>query len=63
MEFTAWSKDLTVGVAGGLYAGSAAVRVIADGTGLTARLSKVLHRWGFTPVHDRGREALTLVPP
>jgi hypothetical protein len=41
VEFSAWSKDLTVEVAGhGVvsHAGSAMVRMIADGTGLTARL-------------------------
>jgi hypothetical protein len=58
VELSAWSKDLTVEVAGGgvvAHAGSAAVRVIADGTGLTAGLSKALRRRGFVPVHDRGR--------
>ena len=58
MEFTAWSQDLTVEVAGhGVvsHAGSAVVRMIADGTGLTAGLSQALHRRGFVPVHDRGR--------
>ncbi|MCA1671377.1 MAG: IS1380 family transposase [Actinobacteria bacterium] len=58
MELTAWSKDLTVEVAGhGVvsHAGSAAVRVLADGTGLTAGLSTALRRRGFAPVHDRGR--------
>jgi hypothetical protein len=58
VELSAWSKDLTVEVGGGgvvSHAGSAAVRVIADGTGLTAGLSKALRRRGFAPVHDRGR--------
>lgn len=58
MEITAWSTDLTVEVAGhGVvsHAGSAAVRLLADGTGLTAGLSKALRRRGFVPVHDRGR--------
>ena len=58
MELSAWSKDLTVEVAGhGVvsHAGSAVVRMIADGTGLTAGLSRALHRRGFVPVHDRGR--------
>jgi hypothetical protein len=40
---------------GGVYAGSAAVRMIVDGTGLTARLSRALRRRGFVPMHDRGR--------
>jgi hypothetical protein len=58
VELTAWSKDLTVQVAGqGVvsHAGSAAVRALADGTGLTAGLSTALRRRGFIPVHDRGR--------
>jgi hypothetical protein len=58
VEITAWSTDLTVEVAGhGVvsHAGSAAVRLLADGTGLTAGLSKALRRRGFVPVHDRGR--------
>ena len=58
MEFTAWSQDLRVEVAGhGVvsHVGSAVVRMIADGTGLTAGLSKALRRRGFVPVHDRGR--------
>ncbi|MCA1674960.1 MAG: IS1380 family transposase [Actinobacteria bacterium] len=58
MEPTAWSKDLSVEVAGhGVvsHAGSAAVRLLADGTGLTGALSRALTRRGFSPVHDRGR--------
>ncbi|MGH3977071.1 MAG: IS1380 family transposase [Pseudonocardiaceae bacterium] len=58
MELSAWSKDLMVEVAGhGVvsHAGSAVVRMIADGTGLTAGLSRALSRRGFVPVHDRGR--------
>jgi len=58
VELTAWSKDLTVEVAGhGVvsHAGSAAVRVLADGISLTAGLSTALRRRGFAPVHDRGR--------
>jgi len=58
VESTAWSKDLAVEVAGhGVvsHAGSAAVRLIADGTGLTGALSRALARRGFSPVHDRGR--------
>jgi len=58
VESTAWSKDLTVEVAGhGVvsHAGSAAVRLIANCTGLTEALSKALARRGFSPVHDRGR--------
>jgi hypothetical protein len=54
----AWSTDLTVEVAGhGVvsHTGSAALRLIADNTGLTAGLSQALAWRGFTPVHDRGR--------
>jgi hypothetical protein len=57
-ELTAWSKDLTVEVAGHdviNHAGSAALRLIADRSGLTAGLSRALARPGFVPVHDRGR--------
>jgi hypothetical protein len=57
-ELTAWSRDLTVEVGGhGVvsHTGSAAVRMLADRTGLTGALSKALYRCGFTPVHDRGR--------
>jgi hypothetical protein len=32
-----------------------ALRLLADGTGLTGELSKALTRASFTPVHDRGR--------
>src|SRR5918997_3824238 len=58
VELSAWSTDLMVEVAGhGVvsHAGSAVVRMIADGTGLTAGLSRALYRRGFVPVHDRGR--------
>ena len=58
MELTAWSKGLAVEVGGHgvvAHAGSAAVRVIADGIGLTAGLSAALARCGFVPVYDRGR--------
>jgi hypothetical protein len=54
----AWSKNLTVDVDGhGVvsHTGSAVLRLLADNTGLTAGLSRALHRRGFTPVHDRGR--------
>ncbi len=37
------------------HAGSAVLRLLADGTGLTGAISKALRRRGFTPVHDRGR--------
>jgi len=54
----AWSKDLTVDVDGhGVvsHCGSAVLRLIADNTGLTVRLSRALARRGFAPLHDRGR--------
>jgi Transposase DDE domain group 1 len=57
-ELTAWSRDLTVEVGGAgvvSHTGSAALRIIADRTGLTGRLSNALARRGFMPVHDRGR--------
>ena len=58
MEPTGWSKDLRVEVGGhGVvsHAGSEAVRLIADGIGLTVGSSRVLSRRGFVAVHDRGR--------
>ena len=58
MHDSAWSKDLTVEVDGhGVvsHTGSAALRLIADNTGLTGGLSRALARCGFVPVHDRGR--------
>ena len=57
-EFTGWSKDLSVEVAGrGVVAhtGAVALRALADRTGLSAAMSAVLARRGFDPVHDRGR--------
>jgi len=62
VEPTAWSKDLAVEVAGhGVvsHAGSAAVRLLADRTGLTEALSRALARRGFFPVHDRGLLAVS----
>ncbi len=37
------------------HAGTAALWLIADRTGLTSVLSRVLVRRGFVPVHDRGQ--------
>jgi hypothetical protein len=37
------------------HAGAAALRLLADRTGLTGGLSRALARRGFVPVHDRGR--------
>ena len=58
MYVTGWSRDLSVEVGGrGVinHTGAAAVRLMADRTGLTDGLSRALARRGFTPVHDRGR--------
>src|SRR5213078_1789486 len=58
VDVTGWSRDLSVEVGGrGVvsHAGTAAVRVLADRTGLTTGLSRALARRGFMPVHDRGR--------
>jgi hypothetical protein len=55
---TGWSRDLLVEVAGHdviNHVGAAALRLIADRTGLTRGLSRALARRGFVPVHDRGR--------
>ena len=57
-EVSSWSKDLAVEIAGHdviNHAGAAALRIIADRTGLSAGLSRALARRGFVPVHDRGR--------
>jgi hypothetical protein len=57
-DVSSWSKDLAVNIAGrGVinHAGAAALRVLADRTGLTGGLSRALARRGFVPVHDRGR--------
>ncbi len=37
------------------HAGSVALRLLADRTGLTSELSKAMTRGSFVPVHDRGR--------
>jgi Transposase DDE domain group 1 len=58
VDHTSWPKDLTVEIAGHdviNHAGAAALRIIADRTGLTSALSWALARRGFVPVHDRGR--------
>jgi hypothetical protein len=57
-EFSGWSQDLTIEVAGkGVvsHTGTVALRALADRTGLTAGLSRAATRNGFVPVHDRGR--------
>ncbi len=58
MHATGWSRDLSVEVAGRdviNHVGAAALRLIADSTGLTDGLSRALARPGFVPIHDRGR--------
>lgn len=58
MDITGWSRDLAVDVGrrGVInHTGAAAVRLIADRTGLTTGLSRALTRRGFVPMHDRGR--------
>jgi hypothetical protein len=57
-DVTGWSRRLAVtdrgrGVVS--HAGAVALRLTADRTGLTAALSRALHREDFTPGHDRGR--------
>jgi hypothetical protein len=58
VDSMSWPKGLSVQAGGhGVvsHAGSAAVRLLADRTGLTGGLSGALARRGFDPVHDRGR--------
>jgi hypothetical protein len=58
VHVTGWSRDLSVEVGGRdviNHAGAAALRLIADRSGLTGGLSRALFRRGFVPVHDRGR--------
>jgi hypothetical protein len=57
-HFSGWADDLRVEVAGHgvvAHAGSVAVRLLADRTGLTGRLSAVLNPKDALVVHDRGR--------
>jgi hypothetical protein len=57
-DVTSWSKDLAVEIGGRdviNHAGAAALRLLADRTGLTSGLSRALARRGFVPFHDRGR--------
>ena len=58
LDVSSWSRDLAVEIAGRdviNHAGAAALRLLADRTGLTGGLSRALARRGFVPVHDRGR--------
>ncbi len=57
-ELTGWSRGLRVtadgtGVVG--MVGVVGLRMLADRTGLTGGLSRVLAKPGFNPIHDRGR--------
>lgn len=57
-EFTGWSKGLRVTADGAdvvAMAGVAGLRMLADRSGLTGSLSRVLAKPGFDPLHDRGR--------
>jgi hypothetical protein len=63
VKSTAWSAGLVVsgdGTGVVAHAGSVAVRMLADRTGLTDALSSSLARRGFTPGHDRGRVLVDL---
>ncbi len=55
---TSWSAGLSV-TGGGTgvvaHAGSAALRLLADRSGLRPEVSKALTRRSFSPVHDRGQ--------
>jgi len=58
VKSTAWSAGLSVtGDGSGVvaHAGSVAVRMLADRTGLTSALSAATARAGFIAFHDRGR--------
>ena len=58
MKHTTWSSRLSVSADGTgvvAYAGSVAVRLLADRTGLTKELGKATARRSFAPVHDRGQ--------
>ena len=57
-DSTRWSQRLTVTGNGKnviAHAGAAALRLVADRTGLTQALSDTLYRDDVTPDHDRGR--------
>jgi DDE family transposase len=57
-DVTGWSRRLAVTATGKgvvAHAGAVALRLTADRTGLTAALSRALHREDFSPGHDRGR--------
>jgi Transposase DDE domain group 1 len=58
VKHTTWSTGLSVVADGSgvvAHAGSIAVRLLADRTGLTGELSRATARRSFAPVHDRGQ--------
>jgi hypothetical protein len=58
VKHTTWSSGLSVSGDGSgvvAHAGSIAVRMLADRSGLTKELSRATVRRSFTPVHDPGR--------
>ncbi len=63
MKHTTWAGGLKV-TGGGTgvvaHAGSVAMRMLADRTGLTEQLSRAVARRCFVPVHDRGRVLVDL---
>ena len=63
MQPNAWSRSLSVtadGTGGVAWAGSGAVRLLADQVGLTGQLSTALARRRFLPVHTRGQVLVDL---
>jgi Transposase DDE domain group 1 len=62
-QLTGWAKDLRVSADGdgvAAMAGVIGLRMLADRSGLTGGLSKVMAKPGFHPVHDRGRVLVDL---
>jgi len=58
VEFTAWSRGLTVEVGGAdvvSHVGTAMLRMLGDKVGLTGGLSKAMAGTRQLPFHDRGR--------
>jgi hypothetical protein len=58
VKHTTWSTGLSVAADGSgvvAHAGSIAVRLLADRTGLTGELSRATARGSFSPVPDRGQ--------
>ena len=58
MKHTTWSTGLPVSADGSgvvAHAGSIAVRLLTDRSGLTRELSRATARRSFAPIHDRGQ--------